>query len=898
MKNYYCLIFVTLCCVFSLNAQLEGSWRISPEVGALKFGPEPGSDLWYINDPQTLIDRACFFDDTYVFNMDGSFHNLLGSETWIEEFQGASTLGQCDVPVFPHDGTANATYVYDDIAGTITLNGQGSFLGLAVANNEGNLTDLLNVPQSITYDVVLSDNNSVMTLSIESGTGSFWTFKLISVDLVNIIDTNFENYLETHNANGDAVALGDASSMGDGVLNNLTLKSRVENVTELNVNDSNIASLQGIEAFTNLEILFCQRNLLTSLDVSQNLALEELECETNQLSTLNVSQNTALRVLGCSDTNLSTIDVSNNLLLEAIWFTNNNIESLNLDSNTALRTYGLSNNPLVYMSIKNGNNANMLYIEAQNLPSLTCIEVDDENAAYLSESNWNVDPSITFSNDCGTFFISDTNFENYLETHNANGDAVALGDASSMGDGVLNNLTLKSRVENVTELNVNDSNIASLQGIEAFTDLEILFCQRNLLTSLDVSQNLALEELECETNQLSTLNVSQNTALRVLGCSDTNLSTIDVSNNLLLEAIWFTNNNIESLNLDSNTALRTYGLSNNPLVYMSIKNGNNANMLYIEAQNLPNLTCIEVDDENAAYLSESNWNVDPSISFGEDCGDLWTIYTSDVNLDTALSGYGNAIDTNGDGEITLNEAAAYTGVLDLSNSGITDIQGLQGFTAVTEINLSGNDITDLSPLFGSSTVILINRQTQLRTVANSSFSALSVLDVSDNNLESIDLSELTTLVEFYCSNNALNSLNVKNGNNEILTSFDASNNSELSCIEVDNAIAASSGLNSYSSWIKDTLAIYSEDCFSTLSIDDNDGIPYISIFPNPVKDVLTINSKQPIDHVIIYSLLGQKVVSYKDLANNKIDISNFSKGLYILTAEINGAIQSIKFVKE
>jgi len=679
MKNYYCLIFVTLCCVFSLNAQLEGSWRISPEVGALKFGPEPGSDLWYINDPQTLIDRACFFEDTYVFNMDGSFHNLLGSETWIEEFQGASTLGQCDVPVFPHDGTADATYVYDDIAGTVTLNGQGAFLGLAVANNEGNLTDLTNVPQSITYDVVLLDNNSVMTLSIESGTGLFWTFKLIRVDLVNITDTNFENYLETHNANGDAVALGDASSMGDGVLNNLTLKSKVENVTELNV---------------------------------------------------------------------------------------------------------------------------------------------------------------------------------------------------------------------------NDSNIASLQGIESFTDLEILFCQRNLLTSLDVSQNLALEELECETNQLSTLDVSQNTALRVLGCSDTNLSTIDVSNNLLLEAIWFTNNNIESLNLDSNTALRTYGLSNNPLVYMSIKNGNNANMLYIEAQNLPSLTCIEVDDENAAYLSESNWNVDPSISFGEDCGDLWTIYTSDINLDTALSSYGNTIDTSGDGEITLNEAAAYTGVLDLSNLGITDIQGLQGFTAVTEINLSSNNITDLSPLFGSSTVILINRQTQLRTVANSSFSALSVLDVSDNNLESIDLSELTTLVEFYCSNNALNSLNVKNGNNEILTSFDASNNSELSCIEVDNAIAASSGLNSYSSWIKDALAIYSEDCFSALSIDDNDGIPNISIFPNPVKDMLTINSKQPIDHVIIYSLLGQKVVSYKDLANNKIDISNFSKGLYILTAEINGAIQSIKFVKE
>jgi Leucine-rich repeat (LRR) protein len=717
---------------------------------------------------------------------------------------------------------------------------------------------------------------------------------------LDIPDSNFENYLETHNANGDVVTIGDASSMGDGVLNNLTLISKVEGVTELYVSENNIASLQGIEAFTNLEILHCRANQLEVLDISQNLALVELECESNQFSTLDVSNNLALKVLGFGSNNLSSIDVSNNLLLEAIWFVNNNISSLNLDVNTALRTYGLSNNPLVYMSIQNGNNTNVQYIEALNLPSLSCIQVDNATAAtYLSTNFSFVDEGISFSEDCGTVYIPDNNFENYLETHNANGDIVPLGDATSMGDGVLNNLTLISKVEGVINLNVNDSNIANLQGLEAFTNLESLYCQRNQLENLDVSQNLNLSVLECESNLFTSLDVSNNTVLRTLGCALNNLSSLDVSNNLLLEGIWFTDNNIVSLNLDVNTALNVYGLSNNPLVYMSIKNGNNANVVYMEAQNLPTLSCIQVDDANAASYLSSNFSfVDEGISFSEDCGDLWTVYTSDANVDAALSSYGSTIDTSGDGEITLNEAAAYTGTLDLSGQDITDIEGLQAFTSVTEINLSGNNISDLSVLFGSNAVVLTNKQAEFKTVASSSFSALLVLDVSYNSLTSIDVSEITTLVELNCSNNLLNSLNIKNGNNAILTTFEASNNTALSCIQVDNVADASSGLGSYSAWNKDTFAIYSEDCSSALSTVDNNLIPSLSIFPNPVKDVITVNAKQAIENITIYNIMGQKVNSFETLKNNQIDVSGYPKGFYIMSAEINGAIQSLKFLKE
>ncbi len=156
---------------------LEGTWRLAPEAGAFKVGPNSGSGDWFTSDAQTVIDRACFFDDVYVFSSDGSFSNVLGSETWLESWQGVAS-DQCGTPVSPHDGTTTATYLYDEGAGTVTLNGAGAYLVLPKVNNEGELPDV-SIPASITYDVILTNNNNEMEVRIEAGSGVFWTYKLI-----------------------------------------------------------------------------------------------------------------------------------------------------------------------------------------------------------------------------------------------------------------------------------------------------------------------------------------------------------------------------------------------------------------------------------------------------------------------------------------------------------------------------------------------------------------------------------------------------------------------------------------------------------------------------------------------------------------------------------------------
>lgn len=159
----------------SMAPTITGTWKMASEAGSLGVGPSVGDTQWFSCDAACVTDRACYFDDTYFFGIDGSFVNDLGTETWIEPWQGGSD--SCGTPVAPHDGSNPATYTYNAGAGTITLNGTGAYIGLPKANNQGELPNVA-VPTSITYNVTLVDNNN-MDVYIESGAGVFWQYRLV-----------------------------------------------------------------------------------------------------------------------------------------------------------------------------------------------------------------------------------------------------------------------------------------------------------------------------------------------------------------------------------------------------------------------------------------------------------------------------------------------------------------------------------------------------------------------------------------------------------------------------------------------------------------------------------------------------------------------------------------------
>jgi hypothetical protein len=163
------------------TSPLIGSWKLAPEAYALTLGPTLNDFSWYWNTLESVTEnRACQFDDEYVFGADGSFQNVLGTQTYLEEWQG--TVNECGTPVAPHDGTATATYIYNEPDGTITINGVGAYLGLSKVVNGSELLSPADAANSITYMATLSEDGNTLDLDIESttadGSQAFWSFKL------------------------------------------------------------------------------------------------------------------------------------------------------------------------------------------------------------------------------------------------------------------------------------------------------------------------------------------------------------------------------------------------------------------------------------------------------------------------------------------------------------------------------------------------------------------------------------------------------------------------------------------------------------------------------------------------------------------------------------------------
>ena len=145
------------------------------------------------------------------------------------------------------------------------------------------------------------------------------------------------------------------------------------------------------------------------------------------------------------------------------------------------------------------------------------------------------------------------------------------------------------------------------------------------------------------------------------------------------------------------------------------------------------------------------------------------------------------------------------------------------------------------------------------------------------------------LAELYCINNTdLSSLNLKNGNNTNITFFNATNNPNLTCIEVDDVAYSNANWPD-----KDIIASYSNDC-DNLSISEAININF-NLYPNPAKYQFTIQleNNTELKNVIIYNNLGQQVLTSK---RSVVDTSKLALGLYLVEIETNKGKGSKKLI--
>ena len=156
------------------DSTLAGDWLLDGD-GAAGVGPSAGSTEWWAS---VEADRPCWYDDVHRFGEDGSFLNIMGDETFVEAWQGGAD--SCATPVAPHDGSTVGTYTYDEDAGTLTITGKGAHIALPKAVNGQELTTTADTPDSVVYQVLTLDGDS-MTVTLETGPGVWWTFRLARV---------------------------------------------------------------------------------------------------------------------------------------------------------------------------------------------------------------------------------------------------------------------------------------------------------------------------------------------------------------------------------------------------------------------------------------------------------------------------------------------------------------------------------------------------------------------------------------------------------------------------------------------------------------------------------------------------------------------------------------------
>jgi hypothetical protein len=169
----------------------------------------------------------------------------------------------------------------------------------------------------------------------------------IAQDIV-IPDANFKAALLTYSPTIDTNSDGEIQLSEAGL------------VTQLNVSHKNIASLMGIENFTNLTYLNCSFNSLTSFIGTSLVHLQELQCQNNIISSLTVDTLPALVLMNFDNNHVATVDLYNNVVLNMLTCNNNLLTQISL-CGTVVLWFSCANNPnLVYISVKNNINSIVL----------------------------------------------------------------------------------------------------------------------------------------------------------------------------------------------------------------------------------------------------------------------------------------------------------------------------------------------------------------------------------------------------------------------------------------------------------------------------------------------------------------------------------------------------------
>lgn len=166
--------------------------------------------------------------------------------------------------------------------------------------------------------------------------------------IINFPDANFKaKLLQADVTNTIAQDLNENNLKID-INNNGEIEvSEISNIAHINVSNSNISDLSGIENFTNLYFLDCSYNNLTTLNLIGLTQLVGFNVSHNMISNFQFNSNNLNDQVNLSHNNLSNFTLTPNLnSAYGIYLNHNNLSTLSFSGNIHLNYLYLNNNNL------------------------------------------------------------------------------------------------------------------------------------------------------------------------------------------------------------------------------------------------------------------------------------------------------------------------------------------------------------------------------------------------------------------------------------------------------------------------------------------------------------------------------------------------------------------------
>jgi hypothetical protein len=287
----------------------------------------------------------------------------------------------------------------------------------------------------------------------------------------------------------------------------------------------------------------------------------------------------------------------------------------------------------------------------------------------------------------------------------------------------------------------------------------------------------------------------------------------------------------------------------------------------------------------------------------------------DQNFEQAL------IDLNIDSDATINGQVLTADIenlveLDFSSldgidfqylSPITDFTGIEDFTALEIINLTGQRYISIS----ESNADFLNQNINLKEIYMYDIDGgevhieFSQLDVSQLEfLENVDIrgnGERQLIIDNPNFNYSGITIDIR-ANNLLRPSAENSSNSNSfmnhTCIKVNDPEDANNQNTPYDTWtiIDNEFSSYSFSSNCNLSQTNIEKLNGINIYPNPVEDIIKFSNPHQIkiNHVEVFDIRGKSVKNFNN-PNQKINLSELKSGLYFI--KINHTL-NIKLLKQ